>query len=114
MNALPYIALSIGGWAFVNGLLHDVFILRSEHGKNYDRNLLRLLMDGHILMTCGLIQMISFIGLRNHEHWAYYVAGVSCISLLIYSGMIFPFLKSFVTPFLNLVLLVLLVINFLS
>lgn len=109
---IPIISLCIGGWMVLNGILHDIFILFSEHGKKYDRDLLRLLMDGHILITCGVIQMISYTGLKNGEPWAYYIAGVACISLLIYCGMIWPFLKSVFTAFLNLTLLILLIINF--
>src|SRR5438552_67552 len=63
---LPIITISIGAWMVLNGVLHDIAVLRSEHGKQYDRNLLRLLMDGHILITCGVMQMISFIGLRHN------------------------------------------------
>lgn len=96
----------------VSGILHDVFVLLSEHGKKYDRDLLRLLMDGHILITCGALQMLAYLGLRNNESWAYYVSGIACISLLIYCAMIFPFLKSVVTILLNTALLVLLIINF--
>jgi len=109
---LPLITLCVGGWAVVNGILHDVFVLLSEHGKKYDRDLLRLLMDGHILITCGVMQIVAYMGLRSHENWAYYVSGIACISLLVYCAMIFPFLKSIFTILLNAVLLVLLAINF--
>ena len=98
----------------INGILHDIGVLRSEHGKQYDRNLLRLLMDGHILITCGVMQMIAYSGLRENQPWAYYVCGTSCISLLIYCGMIFPFLKSYFTMLLNAALLVVLIISFLK
>src|SRR5207237_6519982 len=94
----------------LNGILHDIFILME--GKKYDRDLLRLLMNGHILITCGAIQMIAYLGLKNNEPWAYYVAGIACISLLVYCAMIFPFLKSLFTILLNTVLLILLSINF--
>ncbi len=112
ISYLPIISLVIGGWAVVNGILHDIFVLLSEHGKQYDRNLLRLLMDGHILITCGIIQMIAYKGLLTNESWAYYVAFAATISLLIYCGMIFPFLKSFGTILLNTVLLILLIAGF--
>ena len=102
---LPIITIGVGGWMTVNGVLHDIAVLRSEHGKQYDRNLLRLLMDGHILITCGVMQMISFSGLQSKEHWAFYVAGTASISLLVYCAMIYPFLKSFGTMALNLILL---------
>lgn len=114
VNYLAIITICIGGWMVLNGILHDITILFSEHGKKYDRDLLRLMMDGHILITCGVIQMISFTGLRNNESWAYYVAGFACISLLVYCAMIFPFLKSFGTIALNLGLLILLIVNFLK
>ena len=112
MNYLSFITIGIGGWAALSGLLHDIAVLRSAHGKKYDRNLLRLLMDGHILMTCGGMQIIAFTRLRHNEHWAFYVAGAASLSLLIYCGLIFPFLKSFGTIILNTGLLVLLLINF--
>jgi uncharacterized membrane protein HdeD (DUF308 family) len=111
-NYLPLISLLIGGWAVVSGILHDIAVLLSEHGKKYDRDLLRLLMDGHILITCGVLQMIAYAGLRNHENWAFYISGFACISLLVYCAMIFPFLKSLFTILLNAALLVLLIINF--
>ena len=111
---LPVLTLAIGGWAVTNGILHDIFVLISEQGKKYDRDLLRLLMDGHILITCGVMQMISYSGLRTNEPWAYYISGAACISLLIYCGMIFPFLKSIFTIILNLGLLILLITGFLK
>jgi hypothetical protein len=111
VNYLPLVSLCIGGWMLVNGILHDIFILLSEHGKKYDRDLLRLLMDGHVLITCGAIQMVAYIGFKSNEPWAYYVTGIACISMLIYCAMIFPFLKSMFTIFLNLALLILLIIG---
>jgi hypothetical protein len=112
LNYLPYISLIIGSWMVLNGVLHDFFILRSEHGKRYDRELLRLLMDAHILITCGIMQIISYSGLQNREPWAYYVSGASCISLLVYCAMIFPFLKSIGTILLNGILLGMLLFDY--
>jgi len=112
LENLPSIALCIGGWMVLNGLLHDIFVMRSEHGKKYDRELLRLLMDGHILITCGAVQMLVYRGLQAHSAWACLIAGTASISLLIYCAMIFPFLKSLVTIALNIFLLVLLVAQF--
>jgi uncharacterized membrane protein HdeD (DUF308 family) len=107
---LPFISLLIGAWMTVNGILHDIAVLSSEHGKQYDRNLLRLLMDGHILITCGVIDMICYIGFRNNERWAFYIAGTASISILIYCAMIWPFLKSVFTIVLNLALLIMLML----
>lgn len=112
MNFLPIATMCVGGWMVVNGVLHDIFVLRSEHGKLYDRNLLRLLMDGHILITCGLMLVIAGFGIQKNEHSAYYIAGLASLSVLIYCAMIFPFLKSIVTIILNLIILVLLVVKY--
>ena len=110
ISFLPMASLLIGGWAVLNGVLHDVFIL--AQGRKYDRDLLRLLMDGHILITCGIMQMIACKGLQVNAGWAYYVSGVAAISILVYCGMIFPFLKSLGMMFLNVVLVAMLIISF--
>jgi bacteriorhodopsin len=112
INLLPIIALSIGGWAILNGVLHDIFILLP--GKKYDRDLLRLLMDGHILITCGVMQMLVYKGLQQQQPWAYYIAGAAALSLLVYCGMIFPFLKSFGMMALNLFLMIVLCISYIN
>ena len=105
LEYLPTASFCVGGWVFINGVLHDICVLRSDHGKKYDRDLLRLLMDGHILITCGAVQMLVFKGLQANEQWAFLAAGVTSISLLVYCGMIYPFLKSIVTMVLNSLLL---------
>jgi len=99
---LPYIVAGAGIWATGNGILHDIFILASDHGKQYDRNLLRLLMDGHVLITCGLILLFSYKGIKANHEYAFYTALIACISLLVYCGMIWPFLKSVLTIAINL------------
>ena len=112
LNYIPIISLVVGCWALLNGVLHDVFIL--VQGRKYDRDLLRLLMDGHILITCGIMQIIAYTGFKQNENWAYYVAGVACLSLLIYCAMIFPFLKSMGTIIVNVSLFVILIISYLK
>ena len=112
MNFLSGAVLVVGAWAIINGILHDIFVLRSEHGKVYDRYLLRLLMDGHILITCGAVQMLAYSGIEEHADWAYYMAGVASLSLVIYCAMIWPFLKSVVTTAINIILLVLLIVGY--
>ncbi len=111
ISYLPYVTLFAGGWALANGILHDIFIL-IQHKKPYDRDLLRLLMDGHILITCGIIQVIAFNGLQQNQNWAMAIATVAALSLLVYCGMIFPFLKSMVTISINLFVLILLGIKY--
>lgn len=109
---LPWIILGIGAWSLINGILHDIFVLIGEHGKTFDRNLLRLLFDGHILITCGVMLLLSFPGLKTGESWTFYIALASCISLLIYCLMIWKFLKPVVTTTISLAGIVLLLISF--
>lgn len=98
----PHILFGAGVWYLVNGILHDVFVLLSEHGKKYDRDLLRLLMDGHVLIVGGAILMICFNGLKADTGFAYYVCLVITLSMLVYVGMIWPFLKSVMTGLISL------------
>ena len=104
MTPVSVATLIVGAWMILQGVLHDIFVLRSEHGRQYDRNLLRLLMDGHILITCGVMQMIAAFALP--ASWAYYVAIAASASLLNYCAMIYPFLKSVATMVMNAVLLI--------
>jgi hypothetical protein len=109
MNFLPIMTIVTGLWLLVNGILHDIFVLRSEHGREYNRDLLRLLMDGHILITCGIVLLFCYKGIVQHQPWAYWVAITVCGSILVYCVMIFPFLKSIVTTLIALVFLISLV-----
>jgi hypothetical protein len=116
-NILGYVSSTVllaGSWNLVNGILHDVFVLRSEHGKKFDRNLLRLLMDGHILITCGIILMVVSTGVRLQDQYAYWVAAAALLSMIVYCLMIFRFLKSFVTLLINFFALIILIISFLK
>lgn len=111
-ETVRYAACIAGGWAVVNGILHDIFVLAQK--RKYDRDLLRLLMDGHILMTCGAMQLIASGGLAEKAIWALEVGAIATISLLIYTAFIFPFLKSIGTILINLSLFILLIISFFS
>ena len=104
------ICIAVGSWGVMNGILHDTFILLQ--GRKYDRELLRLLMDGHILITCGLFQILSYKGILQNQEWGYYFAGIATMSLLIYCFMIFPFLKSFGIITLNVSFLILLILSY--
>jgi hypothetical protein len=116
-NIIGYVSSAVlvaGGWNLANGILHDVFVLRSEHGKQYDRNLLRLLMDGHVLMTCGFILVLVSAGVRSGHQYAYGVAVVALVSMIVYCFMIFPFLKSLVTLLINSITLIMLILSFIK
>jgi len=104
LNYFPVFVLLVAIYIIVNGVLHDVFVL-IQHKEAYDRNLLRLLMDGHVLITCGVVYVIAFFLLRQHNDFGLYLCIVASLSLLAYCGMIFPFLKSYFTIALNLLIL---------
>ena len=112
VSYLAWAVLGAGLWSVVNGILHDIFVLRSEYGKKYDRELLRLLMDGHVLITCGAIQAFSFTGIEKQDNSGYIMAGIASLSLLIYCAMIWKFLKSVATIPINAAILTLLIISF--
>jgi hypothetical protein len=110
----PKIVLIAGVWNLVNGILHDIFVLRSDHGKQYDRTLLRLLMDGHILITSGIVLLLCTNGVRLHQPYPVYIAITICCSMIVYCIMIFPFLKSLGTIGINLLTLLILIVAILS
>jgi len=83
-------------WYGINGMLHDIFILR-EHKGPYDRDLLRLLMDGHVLILSGIVAAICWYMLKDGIIYGAITGMVVAIGMIVYCLLIFPFLKSFVT-----------------
>ena len=100
-----YLAVSI--WYLANGILHDLFVLKNHKG-GYDRELLRLLMDGHVLILSGILLFISWLMLRQGLVWGALTGLTIGLGMIVYCVMIFPFLRSIVTMFLNLVCILLL------
>ena len=90
----PYVIAAIGGWTVLNGVLHEIFVLLSDHAKQYDRNLLRLLVDGLLLMSLGTVLLLLFGGLKNGDTTFAYIAIVCSGSIFIYCLLIFPFLPT--------------------
>jgi hypothetical protein len=113
-SILPWLVFAVGAWCVLMGVLHDIFILAGGHGKKYDRNLLRLLMDGHILITVGAMMMVAFTGLKTQETWAMTIAIIGAVSLIVYVAMIWPFLKSAGTLTFSLAVLVATLIAWIS
>jgi hypothetical protein len=96
--------LIVSAWCFINGLLHDIFIIRAHKGP-YDRELLRLLMDGHLLIFTGILLFFSYMLTRSDNIYGPVTAAVLALSMIVYCIMIFPFLKSIVTLTLSVILL---------
>ncbi len=92
-------------WYFTNGILHDIFVIKN-HKTKYDRELLRLLMDGHILMLSGSILGVTYIMMLHQMAYAGWISAIIALGMLIYCAMIFPFLKSIVTIIISLILLI--------
>jgi hypothetical protein len=83
-------------WYFANGILHDIFVIKNHKGA-YDRELLRLLMDGHVLILSGAILFACYLMLLNHLAWGALIGMIVATGMLVYCGMIYPFLKSLIT-----------------
>jgi len=99
-----YFILALSAFTIVNAILHDVFVLRQHKGP-YDRNLLRLLMDGHILFTAGVVYVVAYFLVKQNITAGLYLCVVASVSLIVYCLMIFPFLRSFTTLLLNVAML---------
>jgi hypothetical protein len=97
------ILLLVSIWYFANGILHDIFVLQ-KHKSGYDRELLRLLMDGHVLILSGALLFVSWLMVKQGIAWGAIIGFIVGIGMIIYCVMIFPFLKSFVTLFLSIII----------
>src|SRR4051812_28035979 len=95
--------LAIAAWFGINGILHDIFIVKAHQGA-YNRDLLRLLMDGHVLILSGVLLLVCWYMLRANINYGAIIGLIVAIGMIVYCAMIFPFLKSFVTLFLSFVL----------
>src|SRR5688572_10705709 len=94
--------LGVSIWYMVSGILHDFFVIKAHKG-GYSRDLLRLLMDGHVLILSGIVLLVCYFMLLNHLQAGALIAGIVAVVMLVYCGMIYPFLKSHFTMFLSLV-----------
>jgi hypothetical protein len=90
-------------WYSVNGLLHDIFIIRAHKGP-YNRDLLRLLMDGHVLILSGLILIPCWYLVKQGIVEGSMIALIVAAGMIVYCAMIFPFLKSMVTLVISILL----------
>jgi len=91
-------------WYGINGILHDIFVLK-QHQKGYDRDLLRLLMDGHVLILSGALMVVSWLMLQREVMWGNIIGAIVTFFMIVYVAMIFPFLKSFGTLLVSILVL---------
>jgi len=100
----PILILISSLWYFINGVLHDVFVLRRHKGP-YDRDLLRLLMDGHVLLLSGIVLFVCYLMVQDKIEYGYVISLIIGSFMLVYCAMIYPFLKSIFTIIITLVLI---------
>jgi uncharacterized membrane protein HdeD (DUF308 family) len=93
MKIINYLPLIAGIWASLNGLLHNIAVWRNHKGE-YDRDLLRLLMDGLILWIVGTTFLFCFWQIKKGQNDNWYLIAITSLSLITYSIMILPFFKS--------------------
>lgn len=92
-------------WYFGNGILHDVFVLIKHKGK-YDRELLRLLMDGHVLMFSGAVVFVCWLMMLSKIQCGGIISIIVAAFMLLYCLIIYPFLKSFDTMVISIILII--------
>ena len=110
---LQLVTLLAALWYFINGLLHDVFVIKQHQGK-YNRELLRLLMDGHVLLLSGVLLLINRKLLSIEINYTSFINISIGIFMLLYCALIFPFLKSFGTILVSIILIGFSILNLLS
>jgi hypothetical protein len=98
-------ALVASLWYFGNGILHDAFVLIKHKGK-YDRELLRLLMDGHVLLLSGAVVFVCWLMMLNKIQCGGLISIIVAAFMLLYCAMIFPFLKSIGTIMISIMLII--------
>lgn len=97
--------LTFGGiWVLANGIIHDIFVLR-QHRK-YDRQLVSLLVDGHVLIFGGIIYLLSIKGIVQGDHYTLWYVLANSLFLLSYCAIIFRLIPAIGMIGINLIIFV--------
>lgn len=100
-----YWILAASIWYIGNGILHDIFVL-AKHKGPYNRELLHLLIDWHVLLLSGAISLVAFWAIQHKmPYGAMFTLLIGCF-MVIYCLMIFPFLKSIGTLMISTLLII--------
>lgn len=110
LNNMRLVAMISGIWYVVNGVLHDIFVIKNHKG-GYDRELLRLLMDGHVLILSGGVLLLLLPLLTQGNIWGMRITLLVSGAMLVYCFMIFPFLKSIGTILISSILFIIIAFN---
>lgn len=92
-------------WMLANGVLHDLFVLKNHQGS-YNRDLLRLLMDGHVLIVSGAVLFVCYLMMLSKIQCGCVIAIIVALGMLLYVAMIWPFLKSVVTGLISIMVII--------
>jgi hypothetical protein len=109
---LHYLIGFAGIWSLGNGILHDIFVLLQR--KPFDRELIRLMMDGHILIFAGIFYLLCYNGILSHQTLALYISLATSVFLIGYCLLIFSMLPSWGMLLINVVVLISIVIRLFS
>ncbi|MFN0276300.1 MAG: hypothetical protein ACKVPJ_11165 [Chitinophagales bacterium] len=101
MSALQIYITFAGAWHLINGILHTFFVLRQK--RKYDKELIRLLMDGHILIFAGIMYLICIQSLAENSQLAEIICFSNSLFVLGYCAIIYRILPSITTIIINLV-----------
>ncbi|HZV45499.1 MAG TPA: hypothetical protein VFF90_13525 [Saprospiraceae bacterium] len=104
--------LLAAAWYGINGILHDIFVIR-QHKTGYDKDLMRLLMDGHLLILSGVLMLVSWLMVKEEVLWGFILGSIVSLAMIIYVAMIFKFLKSFGTLIISFIVLIICIIHLL-
>jgi hypothetical protein len=108
---MQWIVAFAGVWTLGNGILHDVFVLAER--RPFDHELIRLLIDGHIMIFGGVVYLICFQSLNAFNMTAWWVCVANAVFLIGYCMLIFKLLPAVGMMFVNaLVLLVLMLMYY--
>jgi len=92
-------------WYFGNGILHSATVLIQYNGK-YDRELLHLLMNGHVLMLSGAVLFMCWLMMLSKIQCGGVISVIVAVFMIVYCLMIFPFLKSYATMVISILLII--------
>jgi len=108
-----YTLIFAAAWYGINGILHDIFVIR-QHKTGYDKDLMRLLMDGHLLILSGVLMLMSWMMVKEEVLWGFIIGSIVSLAMIVYVAMIFKFLKSFGTLLISLIVLLVCVFQLLN
>jgi hypothetical protein len=92
-------------WYFGSGTLHDYFVIKAHKG-DYDRELLRLLMDGDVLIFSGVVLFVCYLMMLSKIQCGNTIAIIVAVFMLIYCLMILPFWASYLTMALSVMVII--------